>query len=355
MARLSSEFHERFKLAAPMLAEGATKNGAEGVKMVRICFAELPRIMSGDLTVQTPAGRGVAAQGLGPEDPHFMVIVLIVLQAIRKQGEKLRWIEVQFAKYIADLAASLPGGRPTALVWAAIRDAVINRSLDDKFSFMLCQASVDICRRYLGPLHAKTMELTIAGVCNFDFEGTPQEVVERQEGVFRELLDGLNSLGQDTPFDERHAGIRMNLATFYNFHKMWDKAEALALETVSNKWMLEESKRYRGLVFKYYYDLGKARYMQGKYELAVESYKDAIEEAKREMRVHMGGEANVIEGLTFLETCLRDMGRVDEAEEAVKEREMWVKEGLKGAGEPGGLDEVAARSSAGDDEGDDAS
>lgn len=65
----------------------------------------------------------------------------------------------------------------------------------------------------------------------------------------------------------------------------------------------------------------------------------------------MGGEANVIEGLTFLETCLRDMGRVEEAEQAVKEREMWVKEGLKGAGEPGGLDEVAAGTGGG--EGDD--
>ena len=58
------------------------------------------------------------------------------------------------------------------------------------------------------------------------------------------------------------------------------------------------------------------------------------------MQEHMGGEANVIEGLVHLETCLRDMGRVEEAEEAVREREMWTKEGLKGAGEPGEIGEV---------------
>ena len=145
-------------------------------------------------------------------------------------------------------------------VWAAIRDAVIDRTLDDEFSLQLCKVSMDICRKYLGPLHAKTMELTVAGVCNFDV-GDSEEVIQRQEDMFREMLDGLNKAHGGARFDERHAGVRMNLATFYNFRNMWDKAEALGLETVGNRFIFEESKRYRGMVFKYFYDLGKARFM----------------------------------------------------------------------------------------------
>lgn len=58
------------------------------------------------------------------------------------------------------------------------------------------------------------------------------------------------------------------------------------------------------------------------------------------MGEHMGDEANVIEGLVHLEICLRDTGRVEETEEALRERKLWTMEGLKGAGEPGDIEEV---------------
>ncbi|KAK3324990.1 hypothetical protein B0H66DRAFT_108244 [Apodospora peruviana] len=308
MAKTISQFHERFKVAAPLLAQ-PDKHGAEGVKLARICFAELPQILSG---------------AVGAEDPHLLMCFLIVLQYIRLQGEKLRWMEVQLAKHMADLAASLPAAKPTRHVWAAVRDSVMNRTMDDHLSLQCCKVSMDVLTAKLGAFHAKTLEIIMCSYCNFDSDAAAQEI------MYRDMLAGLDALGT---FDERHAGVRMNLATFYNMNGMYGKAEQVMLETVGDPWMLEQARRYRGLAFKYYWDLGRARFQQKKYEEAEKSYRDGIDEAKREMRENKGGKANVVEGLVELETCLREMGKEMEADEAKAEREVWIKEGLEGVDE----------------------
>ncbi|KAK3328649.1 hypothetical protein B0T19DRAFT_196439 [Cercophora scortea] len=310
MSILVSEFHERFKLAAPLLAD-PVKHGSSGVKMARICFAELPHLLGG-----TPE--------YGAEEPVLLCLVLIVLQYIRKQGETLRWMEVQLARYIADLAASLPGGRPAKQVWALLRDSVMNRTLDDRLSLQINKVATEVCRRRLGPHHGKTIELLVLGTCNFDTD------IAAHERMFIELREGLDALGT---FDERHAGVRMNQATFYNMHGLFDKGRAVVRECVEDPWVLAQCARYRGLRYKLYWELGRSTEATGEMEEAEQAYRDSIRVAKMEAEENIGGTAEIMDGLVNLENCLRKMGKVAEAEEAVREREMWVKKGLEKVGE----------------------
>jgi len=301
---------------------------ADALKMARICFAELARILSGEL---------------GPEDPVLLVIVLTVLQFIRKEGEGLRWLEVQLASFMAELSAISPqpqGGGNTssatpsvaAPVWRALRECVRQGKMSDHLSMQCTRVAVDICTRYLGGSHAKTLELVTCGFVNFD-DSEEKEKIPAQEKMFRSILAELDALGT---FDERHAGVRMNMATFYNLNHMPGEAAKVCEEVVCNEWMLGECKRYRGLAYKFFHELGHARKVVGDLEGAETAFKDGLEVSKWEMETHKGNdnEANIMEALVNLEKLYRDWGgREEDAERVLKERELWIRRFLEGVGE----------------------
>ncbi|KAK3938030.1 hypothetical protein QBC46DRAFT_171203 [Diplogelasinospora grovesii] len=306
MSRIVSQFHERFKTAVPLLSAPEDKRGVEGVKMARICFAELPLVLNSNF---------------GPEDPKLLVLFLIVLQYIRRAGDKLRFIEVQLVKYMADLAQTLPGGRPTAAVWAMLRDSVVNGTMNDHLSLQVSKVATEQCRRHLGPLHAKTIELAIVGECNFEYN------IQAQEIMFKEMMASLDT------FDERLAGLHMNLVSFYCLHKMDEKCVAAATEVLSDPIRANELRRWRGVKYKLHCELASAQERLGNTADAELAFRDALEVAKLEMLDGFGGYADILDGLIHLERCLRIQGKVTEAEEALAEREGFIKESLEDLGE----------------------
>ena len=309
--RLTGQIHERFKTAAEMLAQPGTPEAVEGLKIARICFAELQRVLD---------------SSLGPEDPIFLVVCLTALQHIADQGDTLHWLAVQLVRYMADLAQTLPGARPGRGVWAALRDLVVARSLTKHVSLQIVNVAREACLRYLGPTHAKTVEVTICGYSSFDTD------VDAQIALYTAILDELDALGE---FDERHVGVRMNLATYYNVNKMAEKAVQVSLDVVDNPWMLEQSKRYRGIAYKFLYEVGVGRQRQRRLEEAVRYFREAIDVVRWEMAEGHGraNQANLLEGSRNLEQCLRDLGRHDEADNAAAERDRFIRDGLEGVGE----------------------
>ncbi|KAK0609576.1 hypothetical protein B0T17DRAFT_546594 [Bombardia bombarda] len=233
-------------------------------------------------------------------------------------------MEVALVKHIAALAGSLPGGKPARRVWELLRDSVVNGEMNDHLALQCSRVAIEVCRRYLGPYHGKTLELMILGYLNFGGD------VEKGENMMREMMEGLDAL---QVFDERHAGVRMNMAVFYNSHGMYDKGAEVVLEVVGNEWMLRESMRYHGVLYRLYWELANSRHKQGRLVEAEKSYRDALEVAKWEISEERGGRAEVLDGLVHLERCLRDMGEEREAENVKEEREMWIKDGLERAGE----------------------
>ncbi|KAK3377510.1 hypothetical protein B0H63DRAFT_451386 [Podospora didyma] len=316
MAQIISQFHERFKVAAPLLAKPGTKEGAEGVKMARICFAEIPIVLNG--------------KTFGAEDPNFLIFFLIVLQHIRTAGGpdgKLRWLETQLVRYVADLAFTLPGALPHQSVWAMLRDNVVSGCLTDNLSLQIARVTVDVCRRLLGPYHIKTIEMLLCGFLNFE---KGPNVVEEQEHMLIEMLADLDALGI---FDERHAGVRMNLASFYNLHEMPEKAAAVAREVTENEWMLGEAKKYRGMATQFYYEIAASDRTLGRFEQAELAYRDAVDMAKWEISTGNGNNANLLDSLVKLEDLLREMGETEKADEVERERNVVIQENLKNVGE----------------------
>ncbi|KAK3360481.1 hypothetical protein B0T25DRAFT_629565 [Lasiosphaeria hispida] len=306
--RLSAQFHERFKTAAILLASPA--HAASGVRMARICFAELHGVLDG---------------GLGPEDPVFLVLFLIVLQALRRRG--LRGIEVRLVGYAAELGGLLPAARPGRGVWNGLRDLVVAGAMDDEVSLQIIRVVAGLCVGELGRIHAKTLEVLVCGYCNFDGD------TKTQERMYLGMLKELDELGT---FDERHAGVRMNLAIFYNMFDMHNKAVPVILDVVEDPRMLEGSKRYRGVTYKLYFELGNSRKTLGELALAETAFRDAVNMAKWELSQGTANKANVLEGLVSLEEALREMGRGSEADECAVERDAMVREGLESIGEEQG-------------------
>ena len=309
LCQITSQCYERFKTAAKLLAEPGTPQAAEGVKMTRICFAELPSMLD---------------HRLGPEDPILVVLFLIVLQHIRKQGEVLRWLEVRLVRYIADLSESLLAAQPSRNIWAVLRDLVLNRALTDHLSLQMSQVAIEVCQRHLGPYHGKTLELLQVG------NGNLNDNFDSQEAIFTRDMEMLDRLGT---FDERHAGLRMNLASLYNMHMMPEKAARVSLGVVENPWMLEQSKRYRGVTFRIYSELGLSCQRQGKLEEAEEYFRSALDIAKWEVYEDRRNNAHVLEGFIALEECLREMGKEAAATKAGAEREIWIRNSLESVGE----------------------
>ncbi|KAK0728851.1 hypothetical protein B0T26DRAFT_699508 [Lasiosphaeria miniovina] len=313
MGKLIAQFHERWKVAAPLLAKPGTRDGAEGVKLARICFAELPRMIDG--------------RSLGAEDPNLITFILVVLFHIRKAGPQLRWVETQLARHLADLATVLPGARPHAAVWAMLREAVIAGTMTDHLSLQITRVLVDASSRLLGRLHVKTIELLICGVCNFE---TGPAAVAAQEVMFAEMLADLDALGS---FDERHAGVRMNLAMFYNYHGMPERAGQVARALLDDPWMLNEAKRYRGMAFQFYREWAESCHAQGRLEEAEQGYRDAHAATIEEIEKGLGGRGHTIDALVRLEAVLREMHKDAEADQVAAEREDWIRDDLKGVGE----------------------
>ncbi|KAK0701320.1 Clr5 domain-containing protein [Lasiosphaeris hirsuta] len=308
--RLAAQFHERFKTAAGLLASPVPAQAVSGMRMTRICFAELQGVMDG---------------GLGPEDPIFLILFLIVLQALRRKG--LRGIEVRLVGYAAELGGLLPAARPGRGVWAGLRDLVVSGAMDDEVSLRISQVLAELCARELGTIHAKTLEVLMCGYCNFDKDTAAQEM------MYLGMLNDLDTLGT---FDERHAGVRLALVTFYNMFEMHAKVAPIVLGVVEDPWMLEESKKYRGVTYKLYSELGISCKILGELEVAERAFRDAIGIAKWELSQGTANKASVLEGLISLEEVLRELGREFEADECVAEREAMVREGLEGVGEEEG-------------------
>jgi len=334
MAILINQFNERFRLATPLLSNPASPSGASGLKLARTCFAELPSIL------------GASPSALGPEDPVLLILILMVLKYIRDEGASLRWLEIKLASHIAELSAHLPGSAPARHVWRMLRDLVVGGNLTDETSLGCSLVAIAACERYLGRLHAKTVELKVLGHLYFgsDFAA--------QEAIFLQLIEELDALtacyhgpeaaggvGVSVPrYDERHLGVRMNLATFYNMSGRHASVVMLLTPLVSDPSLLDQCRPYRGIAFNLLQQLGNALHEMGLWAEAEARYRQAVGVAEEEMRDGTGfGMAELLDGLGTLEKCLRDCGKVEEADGVLREREEWVRRGLEGVGEGEGM------------------
>jgi tetratricopeptide (TPR) repeat protein len=298
-----NEFHQRFKLAFRLLLDPA-RTGPEGMKMARVCFAELPDVLAG-------------------EDPTMLYCVLDLVRRLREAG--MDFLAVQLLQYLDGLASSAPrpdGRRGHAMshIWRSLLLLGVEK-LGAEQTTACTQIAASRFGAHLGPHHIKTLEARMWSMF------LSQATVDEKEADLRELHAGLEALGS---FDYRHLVVACDLASL--LRKTGKLAEAAEVVTR----VLEDPGReavLRGfppMAYNYLSVLGKIRDEQGRPAEAEGLYRDAIEIAKS---VREDDDSDLLDGLVFLERCLRAQERHGEADAVLAEREAVVKESLERVGE----------------------
>jgi hypothetical protein len=150
---------------------------------------------------------------------------------------------------------------------------------------------------------------------------------EEKEANLRNLHAGLEA--SDT-FDYRNLSVAIDLAN--HIRKGDQMVEAAEIITA----VLEDADKhavlrgYPAMAYNFVSVLGKIRATQGRLEEAEGLYRDAIGIAKAS---RTDDDTDLLDGLVFLERCLREQGRGPEADAVLAEREAVVRESLERVGE----------------------
>ncbi|KAH8880574.1 hypothetical protein GQ53DRAFT_535268 [Thozetella sp. PMI_491] len=298
--QLQGDFFERFKLAIPMLRD-PTDRGAEGVKMMRICFAEVGKLLQGECTM-------------------LLFCILAIMSHLRRVGDNLHFLQVQLLRHLASLSAALK--HPTASIWHALHQSVASQSLDNYRSFQCCNVVISELDKALGPLHAKTAEWAVVSMTFADDD------LDVREERYRRLISGLDALGT---FDERHAGVRMNYSAFYLRYAKYEESAEVILEILRDPDKVKVLQNDPFILYKLWWRMGQIRYLQHNYSEAEVYYGEALKIARA--RFELGEKAKLLDCLASIEKCLRDQGKTTEADAVLTEREGLVRASLESVGE----------------------
>ena len=296
-----SEFFERFRVAIPLIQNRTSDRATEGVKMIRICFAEVASV-------------------LRYEDPGTVFAVLSIVRLLRLSGNRLDALSRQLLEHFAALAAEMR--HPTVYIWMALLRNLKDGILDNYRSLKSLDVVSTQMAHWLGPDHAKTIEMKIFAM-SFDDDDVEKKVVK-----FQAMLAGLEARSE---FDARHAAARMNLAALFFHHGRLDKSAELILAVLNDP----EKKRVIGnrpsLMYNFLWRIGHIGYVQKQYGESEMYFRQALEVARG--LSEKGESSYLLECLVSLESCLRDQGQIEEAQDRLLERKSLVRATLTKVGE----------------------
>jgi hypothetical protein len=295
-----NEFHQRFKLAFRLL-QAPARTGPEGMKMTRVCFAELPDVLAG-------------------EDPTMLYCILDLIRRLREAG--MDFLAIQLLQYLDGLSsASRPDGQRHAManIW---RNLLLG--LDELGPEQTRHCAVIAASRFgahLGELHIKTLEAKMWSMFLSD------STADEKERHLRELHAGTEGL---PTFDYRNLVVTCDLASFLRKRGSLDEAAAVVTGVLDEPARDAVLRGFPPMAYNYISVLGKIRATQGRLGEAEALYRDAIGIAKE---ARTDDDSDLLDGLVFLERCLREQGRHGEADGVLAEREAVVRESLERVGE----------------------
>lgn len=294
-----SEFHQRFKLAFRLL-QAPAQTGPEGMKMTRVCFAELPDVLAG-------------------EDPTMLYCILDLVRRLREGG--MDFLAVQLLRYLDGLAAPKAGGRGHAMsgIWRHLLLGL--EGLGPEQTMQCAQIAASRFAAHLGEHHIKTVEAKMWGMFLSDSNADQKEVFLRQ------LYTGLEEL---PTFDDRNLFITCDVASFLRKRGKLDEAAAIVTRVLDDPVKNEVLRGFPPTAYNFLSVLGKIRVTQGRLAEAEGLYRDAIEIAKS---TRQDEDSDLLEGLSFLAQCVRAQGKHEEADAVVAERDAVVTEALERVGE----------------------
>jgi hypothetical protein len=294
-----SEFHQRFKLAFRLLQTPA-QTGPEGMKMTRVCFAELPDVLAG-------------------EDPTMLYCILDLVRRLREAG--MDFLAIQLLQYLDGLSTTRPDGQRHAManIW---RNLLLGlEELGPEQTRYCAQIAASRFGAHLGEHHIKTLEAKMWSMFLSD------STVDEKEVHLRDLYSGLEAL---PTFDYRNLVVTVDLASFLRKQDRLVEAAAVVTRVLDDPSREAVLRSFPPMAYNYISVLGKIRATQGRLSEAEALYRDAIDIAKA---AREDDDSDLLDGLVFLERCLRAQERHEEADAVLAEREAVVRQSLERVGE----------------------
>jgi hypothetical protein len=299
--RQLEQFHQRFRLAVQLLGNPA-RTGSEGMKMARVCFAELPDVLAG-------------------EDPTMLYCILDLLRRLREGN--MDFLACQLLQYLDGLssATARPNGRRHAManIW---RNLLLGQDdLGPEQTRHCAQIAASRFGAHLGEHHIKTLEAKIWSVFLSD------ATMEEREAFNRNLYSGLEAL---PTFDYRNLKVTCDLASFLRKVGKLDDAAAAVTRVLDDPARDAVLRTFPEMAYNFISVLGKIRIAQGRLVDAEAVLRDAVQIARDNKT---DDDSDLLDGLVFLEQCLREQGRTVDADGVLAEHEAVVRQSLERVGE----------------------
>ncbi|KAI0445995.1 hypothetical protein F4803DRAFT_559834 [Xylaria telfairii] len=327
----SEEIYERFRAALGLLERPSQGNNggkegdfAQGVRLIRISFAELSHIL---------------ASAESPLLPIWMLYVMVMFR--ESSARDFRPIERQLIKYLYELtSAPLVNGdsgrsrHPTTQLWSTLWSGGRGFAID-RYHLLMCAAiAIEQFSKHIGYFHPWTIELSglAIGLLHPNGVDDPEDKTIR----FRDLLQQLETLDV---YDTRHVTVVCCWASHYRHHGSKQGNHELLEEGITLlDGVLRNPAKARAVhedlegAFNIYSLLCSMNYKLGRLGVAENSIRHAIKIATVH-RARTGEEGDLFEGLNGLEVVLREQGKIYEADEVQEERKRLVNETLEMVGE----------------------
>lgn len=326
-----NEIYVRFRAAVLLLERPSRGNNggkagdfAQGVRLIRISFAELSNILLGSTM----------------EPPMLPLWLLYIMLLFRESPARdFSPVEIQLRKHLAGLTSSSTltarVRHPTSLLWRALvppADTHQSLPLSRHHINTIARLATSLFSSHIGLLHPWTVDLSnlAIGLLSPNGRGPPQEKAAR----FQSLLHQLDTL---SVYDLRHINTVCCFASHYRHHGVYDPSAlhsgiALLEGVLQNPIKEQVVREHPDQEFNMYSLLANMNDKLGRWAVAEGWMHKGVELARRE-RERTGQDGDLFEGLNGLEVILRAQGKVEEADTVMEERKKLVREALEGVGE----------------------
>ncbi|KAK4449767.1 Clr5 domain-containing protein [Podospora aff. communis PSN243] len=326
--RLGDENYVRFRAASILIARPSRGNNsgkagdfAQGVRLMRICFAELSRLL--------------LAGSKSMESPITVIWLMYIMVLFRESPAKdFRPVEAQLLRHLRGLTSSEGTSRngvkhPTADLWTALCSAgkgeLGTRFASDRYYINTCAAiAIERFSHHVGKLHPWTVDLSglAIGLVRPNGSGPAEDKSAR----FRNLLLDLEA--ETGGVHCRHHGCRAENPDM----GMLEEGIALLEGVLDDPVKRPAVEEYPEGAFNMYSLLTRMNHELNRCDVAERYMRRGVELAMR-TRERTGEDADLFEGLNGLEVVLRAQGKVAEADAMQEERKRLVSETLESVGE----------------------
>ncbi|KAK5658663.1 hypothetical protein OQA88_2059 [Cercophora sp. LCS_1] len=319
------ETYVRFRAALGLLERPSRGNNggkagdfAQGVRLMRISFAELP---------------GILAQGESPMLPIWMMYITTMFR--ESSARDFQPVETQLLRHLYGLT-NLPNGKhPSARLWHALCTGGQEVATRRHHLRVYAAIALEQFSKHLGALHPWTVDLSglAIGLLHPNGQGNPDDKTTR----FRELFRNLETF--HPRYDIRHINTLCCWASHYRYHGSRQGRADLLEDGISMlEGVLSDPTKaafideYHQGAFDMYSLCSSMSYRLGRWDVAEARMRHALTLAKRQWE-ETGEDSDLFEGLNGLEMILRAKGDIPAADGVQSERRMLVRKTLEMVGE----------------------